>query len=201
MPGMEERERGHRAMRLVSFAVGLLAAATVAPAVLAGGAASDCEISTDQLRSGATGAGWLAVRAEGPTGSGRVEAECDGGEVALLRLRVAPGERVESRLLASLPKDAVPAFSQADSDLGDLGLELDFAEVTEGHALLTLRAAPASRMAPDSTHRFQLRFDTPGIEPSDAEGLPVEVQIIDAGPLFRDDFGVDPVIGQFSLAP
>lgn len=171
------------------YALCILLAVLSSPAAFAG---DECAPPPPSAGSAATGVGVLAIDA-----SGTVHPTCRDGSLVHLRVRLPASGQATAVLAVAGLLDAV-----VDSEDGRLSswtrIEFDAAGPL-GPAPVTLAfAIPADTEAGTRiAGRLQLRLDRG--ERESALAIPLVLEVAGEEPLFRDDFGVDPVIGQFSL--
>lgn len=122
---------------------------------------------------------------------------CRGESLARLRVRLGASQQVTVVLAVDGLVSAV-AESEDERLTGWTRIEFDASHriglvpVTVGFAVPG-DAAAGTRLE----GRLQLRVNRQGRESTVA--IPLGLEVVDDQPLFRDDFGVDPVIGQFSM--
>ncbi|QOC21354.1 hypothetical protein IC757_09830 [Wenzhouxiangella sp. AB-CW3] len=125
---------------------------------------------------------------------------CSRGSVERLQLRAEPGQQARVGLLLANPgPDPVLISRDMTRDAAWASdwvyLELPGAEIQPGSFLpATLVITVPDDYSPGE--RFEHRFGL--LEGSEKLELSVALEVIREQPMFRDDFEVDPVIGQFS---
>lgn len=191
-----QRDRGIDLMKFFRLLIPSVVAVVVASSAHAEEAGADCVIAAD--RGGEYG-DLSGIRALIPADSGpdgRIAYRCGDGAVSGLNVRLAPGQAAEARLLlARRPgdDDLEPGFSE--------GLPASWAAlratVVGGDALLVV----LSISVPETASPGTVHSDRLVLSGQHRAGIPLTLRVIESEPLFRDGFGVDPVIGQFSLAP
>lgn len=172
----------------------MLAAAVLAPAAMAQ-RNGDCVVAFDEATSlRQAGPGVRAIVPDHGEHGPRVFFACKSDRVSGVTIRLVPGQFAEARLvLTGTPEHALALLPEADlpTDWG----RVDSRRLNADTLLVTLRlAVPKGN---ESGRAFAGRLS---LAPSTANlDVPVTLEIIDETPLFRDEFDVDPVIGQFSM--
>lgn len=133
------------------------------------------------------GAGWR-VHAPGPLAAESMALSCRDGRLDAFSFRVRPGDRLQLALRAPSGAGAVALVDAVESPQGPVFALRAGRE--DGRHTLTVHA-PEGAVA-------GARFSA-GLETSAGDRLALTLEVIEQQPLFRDDFGVDPVIGQFSM--
>lgn len=163
-----------------------------APAALAG---TDC-LTTSLAVPGRAAAPAVQLLAAKPQ-SAALQVSCRGDSLARLQVRLSASEQATVVLAVDGLVDVV-----AEGEDGRLTewtrIEFDASHpiglvpVTVG---FNVPENAAAGMRLDG--RLQLRVNRQGTESTIA--VPLSLEVVEDQPLFRDDFGVDPVIGQFSM--
>lgn len=172
----------------------LLVIAVLAPAAMAQGDGG-CLVELDEAAS-LRGAG-PGVRAVVP-GHGergpRVLFACKSGRVSGVSIRLVPGQFAEARLvLTGAPEHALALVPEA-------GLPPDWGRVTSRRLNPDTLLVTLALAVPDGAESGRAFAGRLSLAPRRANlDVPVTLELIEETPLFRDEFDVDPVIGQFSM--
>lgn len=181
-------------MKLVLTSVVLFLAVLVIPAAVAEGEGGDCIVALDEADGRTLPQGVRAVAPGASEQRARVLFACQAGRVSGLTVRLVPGHTAEAGLvLVGLPEHTPGLISEngLPPDWRRVGVRrLDPDTVLVTLEVVAPEAAETGRVFSD-----QLRLGPAG----EHLDVPVTLEIIDDAPLFRDEFGVDPVIGQFSM--
>lgn len=123
-----------------------------------------------------------------------VSVRCDAGSLSGLSIRLAAGASLEQRLLVDLPVEAIDSIA-VEGDPHWLRIEKS-AQTRAGTGFTLVIQAPANiEEGWQGTTAVSLdpASEQPGFQ------LPVKLLITAPAPLFRDGFGPDPIMGQFSF--
>jgi hypothetical protein len=164
----------HRIARASMLCVLLGATALIARAE------APCEPPSD-------GAGWRLDDPRAPAPRS-MALSCRDGRLDALSFRVRPGEDLRLALRAPSGAGAVALVDALTLPQGPVFALRPGRE--PGRYTLTVRAPEGAAAG--------ARFSA-GLETADGDRLGLSLEVIEQAPLFRDDFGVDPVIGQFSM--
>jgi len=180
-------------MKVVNACVLLLLTAAVVSAVAA--ERDDCLMSS----GGDAHAPVEGVRAIMPTKGERatVSFACQAGDVSGVTIRLVPGQAAQARLFVAASPEHIAALA-AENGLPPEWCQVESHVLDSGTTAVTLSIAtpPTAEVGQVFSDRLRLSPDRdgqPGLE------IPVTLEFIEEGPLFRDKFDVDPVIGQFSM--
>lgn len=172
---------------------------TVVPAV-AGAAGGGCVVKPGERVAGKPSVKLLALSAPSRQAPYRLSFGCQDGAVASVQLRSIPGQAVAAQFLLVRRESAVAEIEwdeNAVSGWSQFALE----QSGEG-SVVTLRIDVPESAAPGSVRSARLHFRSKQAGQADSFSLhiPLMIEIVESGPLFRDDFdpAPDPVIGQFS---
>lgn len=172
-----------------------------APAVAEEPTSSACVIAAGDSVAEQGPAAVLALAPSSREEPFRLSFGCQDGSVSSLRVRSVPGQAVEARFL--LVRGAADLAEIEWDDIAQSGWSQLDIQQSGGRSVATLRIDVPGSAAPGSVRSGNLRFlnESSGSSRSDSLQIPVMVEVIDGGPLFRDDFdpAPDPVIGQFSM--
>lgn len=182
-------------MKLVHTCFLLFLGVGAASEALAGGNGG-CLVAFEEGSSG--GALPQGVRAVAPAGNedpSRVRFSCNADRVSGLVIRLAPGQAAEARLVFVGSGEYAAGLDSGTGWPADWS-RVDHRRLDSQTVIITLSVA-----APDSAPAGRVFSDRLNLGSQRAgQAIPVTLEIIEGGPLFRDDFDdVDPVIGQFSM--
>ncbi len=131
----------------------------------------------------------------------RLSFDCRDGAVAGVQLRSIPGEAVEARFLLNRRESAVAEIEWDEDALSSSSRIL--VETSGRGSEVTLRIDVPASARPGSVQsaRLLVRDRQAGDDDAFSLDIPLMLEIVESGPLFRDDFDPvpDPVIGQFSM--
>ncbi|RFF32019.1 hypothetical protein [Wenzhouxiangella sediminis] len=171
-------------------ALALLLAMAWAPGGVAQDGGRDCLVASE---SGRLPEG---VRAIEPLVDSRLEVirvACADNRVSGLTIKLVAGRSTVARIL--LVGGSRHAASLTGAGLPNAWVDLSARRIGAGTTLLTL-----SVEAPDSAEAGSTFSDILSVKRSGREfDIDVSLEVLDEGPLFRDEFDVDPMMGQFSL--
>jgi hypothetical protein len=173
-------------------ALALLLAMAWAPGGMAQDGGRDCLVASE---SGRLPEGVRAIEPAAGSRLERVRIACADNRVSGLSIKLVPGRSTVARIL--LVGGAGHAASMTGAGLPSGWVDLSARRVGAGTTLLTFSVA-----APDSAEAGSTFSDVLSVTRSgQAFDIDVSLEVLDEGPLFRDEFDVDPdpVIGQFSL--
>jgi len=179
----------------------LLAALLTAVPAVAGAANSDCVVKPGESIAGKPSAEILALAASSRHAPYRLSFGCQDGAVASVQLRSLPGQAVEAQFLLVRRASAVAEIEWDENTVSGWS-QLAVEQSGEG-SVVTLRIDVPDSATPGSVQSARLEFRSKQAGQADPFSLhiPLLIEIVEAGPLFRDDFdhAPDPVIGQFSM--
>lgn len=167
----------------------LLAAALALPA-WAADASPECVVAPDALAAGDE------VSAVRIVATGRVLGEdlgisCHGPSLAGLSLSLPVGGRRDITLSAAASDWRVV---DAENRVVEWAV-LEASRRYPGSVVLRLSTAASDKAG----HRFRAYLLQGDSTTTASEAIQIDLEVTDEQPMFRDEFGVDPVIGQFSL--
>lgn len=174
----------------------LVLALACAPDLLAQEGGSDCLVAS---QAGRLADGVWAIEPARADGRDRIQIGCRAGQVSDVSIRLAPGSRVQVRILLVGDWDQVIASLAAEGGLPEGWGSLSARRIDTRATRLTL-----SFTAPDHFEAGSMYSDRLSVTSAELElDIPISLEIVGGGPLFRDGFGPgpDPIMGQFSLAP
>jgi len=127
-----------------------------------------------------------------------VTVTCSGETTDAIQVRLLPGREavIELLLIHQARVGAQLSVASLASEGGEpewLTIDPQAVQAADAPVRLVLRSG--SELVPGSTHQALVRF---AVEDNELVELAVSLEIADEGPLFRDRFEVDPVLGQFS---
>lgn len=187
-------------MKIGKVCMLLISALFLAAPAVAQDPSSACVIAAGDRVAKQGPAAVLALAPSSREAPFRLSFGCRDGSVSSLRVRSVPGQAVEARFL--LVRGAADLAEIEWDDIAQSGWSRLDIQQSGGRSVATLRIDVPGSAAPGSVRSGNLRFlneasDQPR---SDSRQIPIMVEVIERGPLFRDDFdpAPDPVIGQFS---
>jgi hypothetical protein len=181
-------------LKLVHACLSLLLAVSAVPVVVAD-ERNACVISPDASRYARVAD--LGLRAVAPADDRRspvIGFECRGESLSGVSVAIVPGQRSEIRLLAGSGTLAGEDLLAVGGPLSEWSLVTSQPREAGGRDVTLTLSVPASAKI-GRVFSGHLR---PGGAGSGVE-IPLTLELIEEEPLFRDEFDVDPVIGQFSF--
>ena len=179
----------------------LLSALLGAVPVVAGAANGSCVVKPGESVAGKRSADVLALAEPSSQAPHRLSFGCQDGAVASVQLRSIPGQAVEAQFLLVRRASAVAEIEWDENTVSGWS-QLALEQSGEG-SVVTLRIDVPDSATPGSVQSARLQFRSKQAGQADSFSLhiPLLIEIVEAGPLFRDDFdhAPDPVIGQFSM--
>lgn len=140
----------------------------------------------------------LAVAASPARQQGRISADCSTGDVINVELRMMPGEQVSFHVVTDITR---PLVLNQESNMLDSVEE--WVRVSAGSISSSVEPSAVAirvpvEVEPGAVFEAQLRYHRGEGEEGSVQ-VNLRLEVIEEAPLFRDDFGVDPVLGQFSF--
>lgn len=180
-------------LRIAEGVVAILVLAVISIPV-AGQDRPDCLISPGEMTAQSAPDG--PVMLDLPGGPASIELDCQGRQLERLLVRLPIGSRHDITLYTASGRNR-ESWKATSTDGAPLDwVELDASRRHANSMILQIRsprnAAPGDRLSA----RLSIEPDN-----GDAERfvVPIDVELTEEAPMFRDQFDVDPVIGQFSL--
>lgn len=180
-------------MKLVHACLPLLLAVVAISDAFAEGRKT-CVVSPDAIRHARVADDGVRAVAAADQQSPGVEFACRDGGLSAVSVAIVPGQGGEIRLLAGSAFFHGQAPGAVDGSLSEWSAVTTQRRDSGGQLVILTLSVPASaKVGRVYTGRLRLGAAESGVE------IPLRLEIVEEQPLFRDEFDVDPVIGQFSL--